>query len=359
MSPALVWITFIASAAVIVIAGMRLSYYSDIIATRTHLGGFLVGSIFLAMATSLPEVVTSVSSGFLGVPEIAVGNVLGSNLFNLAILAVADWVEGRGGMLARASREHLSTAYLGLILTAMAGLAVAIRPNFMVLGVGIDTILIILTYAAGMFVISQRSSDPEDQLDPQSHSAVDEVDETDSEGSNNGGLLSLPRVFTYFMISAAVIVAAGTMMSRTADQLAVITGLGGTFVGSIFVAFATSLPELVASVSAVRIGAIDLAVGNVLGSNVFNMIILLIADISYPHSAILSSVAPVNALTALSSCLLTLIVIISLSKQRLFSKMQADHFRSSGPVQSRRLGLDTTVILVGYVISTYLIYSLN
>lgn len=361
MSTLFVWTTFLLTASVIVIAGMNLSRYSDTIAEKTRLGGFLVGSVFLALATSLPEVVTSVSSGFLGIPEIAVGNVLGSNLFNLAILSVADWFEGQGAMMTKASPAHRSTAYLSLTLTGMVGLGIVMRPDIQLLGVGVDSMLIAFTYAAGLFVISRRSRGqiPETSSDMASATPHGAKTQGNTSGSTSSGAhVSLLKVILSFLLAAAAIVVAGTVMSQTADELAAITGLGGTFVGSIFVALATSLPELVASVTAVRIGAIDLAVGNVLGSNVFNMVILIIADLSYPAGPILSSVHRVNAFTALSSTLLTMVVVLSLSRRGVWARKRYSK-AGFGPVSRRRLGLDTSLILIGYLCSSYLLYSLN
>src|SRR5690554_5037925 len=101
------WVAFFGSAFLIVLAGTALSRAADVIAEKTRLGGLWVGSILLAGTTSLPEVVTSASAGVMGLPDIAVGNVFGSNVFNLFIIPVADLLEGRGSILRKVSAAHI------------------------------------------------------------------------------------------------------------------------------------------------------------------------------------------------------------------------------------------------------------
>ncbi len=90
----MVWGTFFASAAVIIAAGSQLSKNADIIAEKTGLSGALVGALLLPIVTSLPEIVTSAQSALIDNPDIALGNIFGSNMFNILIIAVVDIAQG-------------------------------------------------------------------------------------------------------------------------------------------------------------------------------------------------------------------------------------------------------------------------
>src|SRR5690606_32250342 len=110
----MLWLQFFASALAVVVAGVGLVRCSDVIAEKGPLGRMWVGAVLLAGATSLPEVATSISAGWMGFPDIAVGNVYGSNTFNIFILAVADLLEGRGSILRKVSPGHILSAVFGM-----------------------------------------------------------------------------------------------------------------------------------------------------------------------------------------------------------------------------------------------------
>ena len=113
------------AATVVVFAGNALTRCADAIAELTKLGRLLVGSIFLAAATSLPELTVDISAVRMGLPDLAVGDLLGSSLFNLLILAVADLMNSsRGRMLSRESAAHALSAVMSIALTAMAAIAI-------------------------------------------------------------------------------------------------------------------------------------------------------------------------------------------------------------------------------------------
>jgi len=112
-----------------------------------------------------------------------------------------------------------------------------------------------------------------------------------------------------FLICAAVILIAGPWLADAADRLAELSGLGGTFVGTTLVALSTSLPELVSSLAALQLGAHDLAIGNVFGSNAFNMILLVPLDLVQPGS-LLAVVAPTHALTCITAVLATQVAVL-------------------------------------------------
>jgi len=113
---------------------------------------------------------------------------------------------------------------------------------------------------------------------------------------------SLIQPILRFFVATGIILVAAPFLVRAADQLATRSGLGHTFVGTTLIALSTSLPELVATIAAFRIGAPDLALGNIFGSNTFNMLLLFPLDVLYP-ATLFSSVSPTHALTAF--CVIT------------------------------------------------------
>ena len=124
-SYSLVWFEFAACVLVIAFAGVRLSRYGDAIADKTGLGGTWVGVIMLASVTSLPELVTGVSSVTIaGVPDIAVGDILGSCVFNLVIIVLLDSMHRSGSVYGRASQGHVLSGAFGVVLIGLAGFSI-------------------------------------------------------------------------------------------------------------------------------------------------------------------------------------------------------------------------------------------
>ncbi|HLT58012.1 MAG: sodium:calcium antiporter [Limnochordales bacterium] len=336
------WLAFLASALAIVVAGTALSRAADVIAEKSRLGGLWVGSILLAGATSLPEVVTSISAGVMGLPDIAVGNVFGSNVFNLFIIALADLVEGRGALLRKVSAAHILSAVLGMLLSAIGAVAILLRLPGGILGVGWATLLIAAVYGLGTRMLTLYAQrDPEEQaivaIDPPPEWIQERQQRPDPAKE-----MSLGRAYGVFALAGLVVTVAGVALSRSGDALAESTGLGQTFVGSILVAAATSLPEVVATMSAVMAGSYDLAVGNVFGSNIFNMVILLLSDVAYRPGPILAAVDPSHATVALFGLIMSGIAVIGL------------FYRCRRSIA--RLGLDSVALAVAYFASMYLLY---
>jgi len=110
------WVIFIITAALIVLAATQLAKYGDIIATRTNMGGMFIGILLLAGATSLPEVLTSISALQQNAPNLAAGNLLGSNTFNMFLLAIIDISFRNQRILRKAALKHAVTGSLTVFL---------------------------------------------------------------------------------------------------------------------------------------------------------------------------------------------------------------------------------------------------
>jgi len=301
---------FLLLAALVAAAGTFLALSADRIAEITRLGRLLVGSLLLAGATSLPELSVDISAIRKGLADLAVGDLLGSSLMNLLILAVLDLaVRSRGGMLSRQAASHALSGTLSIGLTAIVGLAVLTAgklPAFTVLNVGGWSMAVVIAYALGarMIFINQRIA-ARAAADAAEAAAV----EHPQPETAPHGWAGLWKPAAVFLLATAVLIVAGPRLAETAGELADRSGLGRTFVGTTLVAVATSLPELVASITAIRVGAFDLVVGNVFGSNAFNMV--LFAPLDAVHDGPLFAAAnPAHAASAFAVILATVIAVL-------------------------------------------------
>ncbi len=303
-------IQFALSAVVIIVAGTALTRFGDVIADRTQLSGLFVGGILIAGATSLPELATDIHAVRLGSADLAVGDLMGSSLFNLAILAALDLTRfSRGRLLRSADGNQVSVALLSLALTTLAAvfLLVAGQAGSPTLaGLGPGPWALVIAYVAGQRLVFRHLPDdaPEQEAtSPSSESQRSWIDR-----------LGLKQAIVGYLLCAAVILVAAPFLARSADQLAEMSGLGGTFFGTTLVALCTSLPEMVTTFVAVRLGAHAMALGNIFGSNCFNMAILAPLDLFHPGS-LFESVAPSHVYTALCAILLTTLALLSLIRR--------------------------------------------
>jgi cation:H+ antiporter len=321
------WLTFSLSAAGIVFAGIRLAPYGDAIGRHLRIGQGWIGLIFLATLTSIPELTTTVTGAAINAPNIAVGNAFGSNLFNVVIVALMDiLLLGRGPFLARVKPYHMISGGLAILLTALAMVGIVLKPEFSVFGVSPVSVLILFGYAAGVFLLFRAEKDGESE----------ERTETETP--------SPLRAWLGFAICGAVIIAAGIFLTRASKEIALATHLSDSFMGAILVAVVTSLPELTTSIGALRIGALDMVVGNIFGSNMFNILTLFFADVAFRRGSIYASLGSGESdqlVAAAFGILLTAIALVSIG------------------VRPRRkvlgIGVDSALLLVSYGIAAAII----
>ncbi len=327
----MVFVYFLLAAAITVYAAIKLSTYADVMTEKSKMGGMLVGTVLLAGATSLPEVTTSISAVMIDNPDIAIGNMLGSNLFNIFILAMFDLYFRQKQLFNYASRDHLYTAGLGLLLTVTTLIALIVRVDMTFIGIGVDALLIAILYGIGIYYIGKQPKDP---------IAEQEVEEEVVVGKYED--ITLKRAVFGFIIAAIVIMAAGTALSITGDQIAVVTGLGSSFVGSFLIAASTSLPEAVAVFMALKLRNVNLAFGSILGSNIFNMLIIAMSDVFYRNGSILADVSTSHLVSAVGITILSILVMYSVLRQNVTSKV--------------RYVIPSLLVVVVYFVSSYLIF---
>lgn len=295
------FVTFFLSAVIIVGAGIVLTKCADHIATITKLGRLLVGSVFLAAATSLPEFFVDLSAVRANMPNLAVGDLFGSSLFNLLILAVADLIhKGRGILFSRASAKHALSASMSISVTALAGIGILLASyleKYSIAEVGVVSLVVVVAYVFGLRMI---------YFDQNSGSINSEVLQAEQNVPQRKKLLF---AVSGYLMAAAVILGAAPFLAESAGEIADKTGLGRTFVGTTLVAFSTSLPEFASTLAAVRMGAYDLALGNIFGSNAFNMILLAPLDMFYKGS-LLASVSVTHVFTCFATILITSVAVM-------------------------------------------------
>jgi cation:H+ antiporter len=290
----LVWLKLVICCLIILFAGTWLARSGDAVSERTGLGRMWIGLILIGLVTSMPEMVTGVSSAaIVGQPDLALGNFWSSCIFNLTILAVLDIFHRRGPVLSVASNRYILPAFLGIVLISIAGISLLIGDSFTSVSLGWISLTSILIFAVYIIGIRQMF------IYDKNHPAEQDVEE-DAQYSH----LSSRQIYGRFILAALGIIAGGIWLSFIGDEISVTYNLSANFVGSLFLAIATSLPEIVV--------AIDLAVGDILGANMLNTANIFVTDIFYTKGPLLADVSSKNLFTAAAMIIMTLIVIAGL-----------------------------------------------
>lgn len=243
-------------------AGTSLTRHVDGLANQTGASRALLGALLLGGITSLPEAVTMTTAAAVGGGALALGNVVGSTSANLAILAGADLAVPGVAIVHQAEAARVQRpASLLVVLLAVAGCAAVLGPP---VEIEVDVWSVVIALGAvACFVLIHRGSGDVVVDDP----------EADLEELDRG------QRIRRLVGAGAVIVVAGYGTASAGSAIAERTGLSGSFVGFALLAAATSLPELSTTLAAVRLGRAGLAFGNILGTNIFNQLLILPADI--------------------------------------------------------------------------------
>ncbi|MDA8127462.1 MAG: sodium:calcium antiporter [Betaproteobacteria bacterium] len=299
---AVIWLSLAACLAAIGVAGVRLSRYGDVIAEKSGLSRGWLGLVLLATVTSLPELVTGLSSVTVArVPDIAVGDIMGSCVFNLLIIVLLDFLSRGESVYTRARQGNVLSASFGVALIGFTGFNLLLYragavPSFG--HVGLYTPVILLLYLLAMRALYRYE---QAQVSEYVEDRVERYPGT-----------SLKRAIQGYAVASVVVVAAGVWLPFIAKDLAGAMAWEQSFVGTLFVAAVTSAPEVVVTVAALRIGAVDLAIGNLFGSNLFNIAILAIDDLAYLPGPLLADVSLTHAASAFSAMMMSGLAVVGL-----------------------------------------------
>ncbi|TQV64191.1 MAG: sodium:calcium antiporter [Halothiobacillaceae bacterium] len=333
----LVWLGFLVLTAVIAYAGYHLSVQGDRIAELTGVSRGWIGLALLASVTSLPELVTGISAVSLAqVPNIAVGDVLGSCVFNLLMIVLMDLLSRRESVYTRASHGHILGAGFGVMLIGLAGFNILLAqqgPQPYIGHVGVYSPMIIILYLVALRTVFLYESN---------HHAVQaaQAGESPAPTAPEGALRT---TILRFVAAAVAVVLAAVALPFLAEEMARQMGWSNSFVGTVFVAFSTSLPELAVTVSALRLGSVEMAIGNLFGSNLFNIAILAVDDLFFLEGPILSHVTPMHAVSAFSAMMMSGVAIVGLlfrPEKRLF----------------KTIGWVSLALFLMYMVNAYVLY---
>jgi cation:H+ antiporter len=338
MSPIIGALAALAAGGVaVVLAGVVLARSCDVIAARTRLGRVWVGSIFLAAATSLPELTTDIAAVRIGAADLAAGDLFGSSMANMLILAGIALRPGEE-LFRRAALDHALSAALAIVLNAIAAVAILLAPQATVLGLGPGSLLLLIAYLAGTRVLFRHSTVAREAGVAIELGGLEAAPPQGGEAE----LPSLGGAVVRFLLASAVILVAAPVFASAAVRLAELTGIATSFIGTWLVGMTTSLPELVTCIAAVRMGALDLAVGNLLGSNAFNMVIFVPLDLAQPGEPMLAAVSAVHAVTALVAIIM---MAVALGAVVYRSKVPGARLE---PISVLMIGVYVTGLLIVY-----------
>ena len=289
-------------------AGTWLSGICDRLADRTGMGEAFTGAVVLGAVTSLAGITVSVTAALDGLPSLALSNALGGIAAQTAFLAIADVAYRRANLEhAAASVPNMMQASLLIVLLAMM-LTGMLLPPVTIAGVHPLTPALLLVYVFGMRMVYQSREHPMWKPRMTGATRIDEPEE---------GAAGRPmgRLLAEFAASASVVVIAGILVTRSGEAIASTTGISQTVVGGLFLAVATSLPELVTSVAAVRRGALTLAVGGVVGGNAFDTLFAAIADTAYRPGSLYHAATEREAFLIALSIVMTAVLLLGLLRR--------------------------------------------
>ncbi|OBK76855.1 sodium:calcium antiporter [Mycobacterium sp. 1274761.0] len=328
---------FVASAAVIWVAGIKLSDTTDVLSQRWHLGSALGGVIMLAIATNLPEIAITASAALADQLDVAVGNILGGIAIQTVVLVALDATGVRPRKPLTYLAASLTLVLEGALVVALLVVVVMstqLPPTLTAWRLSPGPVLIAVLWTAGLFLVRRAERGlpwhegghaPDSQDKPQGHS------KTTAEKAR----VSTGRATLVFGVSAVATLAAGVFIERSGEEVFGRWGMSGVIFGATVLAAATSLPELSTGLASTRLGDYKLAVSDIFGGNAFLPVLFLLAGV-LSGSAVLPLAHHSDIyLTALAG-LLTVVYMIGLV------------FRPQR--QWLRMGLDSIAVLVLYVV---------
>lgn len=331
---------FVAAALGVWFAGSRLAIYADAIADRKRIGHAFMGLVFVAAATSLPEMVTTLYGAYVGEAALVLGNMFGGITMQTGILAIADVAFAAMALTSypRGPNSALEATLLIALLAMLLGLH-AVGEFTLPFGVGLGTLILGLAYVG--IVMMLRDYDNKDTWTPVEVPEAAEMFGTEVT-ARSLDKVAFPRLVRGFAVLAAVILACGLALTSSAAAIAEQTGLSSSFIGVTLLASATSLPEVSTTLAAVRIGAHSMAISNIFGSNLLMIALVLPADLVYQGGPILGAIDQATAFALISGVLVTAIYLAGLlirSRRTIFG-----------------MGIDSALVLGVYAMTLGVFY---
>lgn len=261
-------IIYLLLAAAVVLLSIKLSFYVDLLDKKTDISGAFIGGVILAAVTSLPELFTSISAtAFLHEPNLVIGNILGSNIFNLTAMAGICLFTVKRFSEAKIGRSHRTTILCSSFIYFLLTLSYMLNSDPHIFTVSVFSIAIFIVYLISLKSMSNDEGLPD----------VDEPLTSD---------LTIPQITRRFILCSVLLIASSILVTYVTDILAETYNIGATFAGALLLGVATSLPELSSSINLAKIGNFNALVGNMVGSNMFNFTIMTLSDVLYTKATI-------------------------------------------------------------------------
>jgi cation:H+ antiporter len=322
---------------VIGLAGVALTSRAERIARVTGVGQALLGGVLIGAVTSLPGIITSVSAAATGHPTLAVSNALGGIAAQTVFLVVADMFYRRANLEhAAASEQNLTLGVLLIALLAVPWLG-ATSPPVTLFAVHPATFALFVGYIVGLAAMSKAQSSPMWYPRHTPETAIE------PKGSGDSGERIRAGEWLTFLGLVLLVAAAGWVVARTGIRIAAITGLSESVVGTLFTAISTSLPELVIAVAAVRRGAVALAVGDVIGGNTFDVLLVGMSDVAYRDGSIYHAAGEEYGLWLALTVLLNAILLLGMLRRQKHGV--------------GNIGFESALVLVLYLLAVGLLFS--
>jgi cation:H+ antiporter len=329
------WLQLIICAVAIGFAGPVMTRNAEAIARLTGISVSWIGLVLLATATSLPELFTGISAVALAdTPDIAMGNALGACIFNLVLLVLLDALCPDEPVWSKTDQGNILSAAFGIIMFGFVGGLILITRADIGLDMSFAHVSLYSPILLGLYLVATRAAFFHERRS--GRTAPAQGNGPEAEG------ISLRSASLRFALAAAVVAATGAYLPFVGLEVADAMGWRASFVGTMFVSAATSMPELVVTVSALRIGSADMAIGNILGSVLFNMLVVAIDDIAYLAGPIYSAAGPEHAVTAFAAAIMSGLCIVGL--------LYRPGNRFFGRASWLGLGLLAVYLLASYVI---------
>ena len=336
---------FAAAAALVWLAGTRLSAYVDEVAHRTGASEALLGALLLGGITSLPEGATTVAASAVGNAPLAVNNILGGIAMQVTVLALADLVAPGRALSARirSSVVLLEGAVLIAVLTVVAaGMAVG---DVLVAGVGVWSAAVLCAAVWGFRLIQQHKSEGTWTAEAEASGDPPREEGEGAAPHRRYRAHSATRLWISTGGAALAILVAGVVLAHTGDALSEQSGIGANFVGVLFLAFATSLPEISTTIAAVRLGQVAMAFSNIFGANILDASILFLADVAFPGGPVLNQVDASSLVASLLGIGTTSVYLVGLLRRRRRVVLGA--------------GLDSLLVLAVYATGLAILYRMR
>lgn len=332
---------FIFVAGVVWKTGFKLSIYAEIISDRTNTSKVLMGFVFLAVATQLPEIVTNSTAALQGKSALLLNIMFGGIVMQTAVLFFADFAVMQHTLTYYAYNSSNQLQGTMLILALSIVLVVTKLGDIeVVYHVGLGAISMALLYLLTLFLLSHYEKNSQWKAIQVPEETKEDIKKTLISGNE---LTTTKNLMLKSLTLALIILVSGVFLVQFADTIAIQSGLGSSFIGASLLALSTSLPELSTAIAAVRLGSVNMAISDIFGSNLIMLFLLLPSDMLYQKGLLLNQADDSARIALLAGIIVTVIYLIGLQ------------MRSSKNILGA--GIDSWLVLTTYITTLFIFYN--